>query len=387
MCTEQLTKKQSTVRESNFEMLRIVAILSIITYHICLYGIRYQLTDATSIAQMNNGFFEHPQLYWQLLLIQLFLPFGVMGNSVFIMLSGYFMVEKTKLDLAKTTKKLLLPLLFASVCLIVASTVFYKLNTSDVGSYNSLLSNRFNNNYWFFGYYLAIIVVANFLNTTVGRFNKNQYIAFLLVLFSLASLVWPGALLNSLANGLRTMVMGVGLFYLGGFIKHYNPFSRLRLWTLFAIPMLIFAFIILTYYNDATRSLEIFKFNTQDLSTPYSYCPIAYEDWGIIPIILAVCLFELMRRTKIHNSRIINFVAGSTFMVYLLHDNPLFYNWWRKTDWISLLYSNPCLYIINLFKTVVLSFAIGFLGYMLYVSIGKLCSKLSKVAFKDTMNN
>lgn len=49
-----------TQRKSNIELLRIVAMLMIISYHIVLHCIDGQLTDADSIARMGNGLFSNP---------------------------------------------------------------------------------------------------------------------------------------------------------------------------------------------------------------------------------------------------------------------------------------------------------------------------------------
>ena len=48
-----------------------------------------------------------------------------MGNTIFIVISGYFMVSRgTRLNLAKTSKKLLLQQGFAAIALTLGSTLF-----------------------------------------------------------------------------------------------------------------------------------------------------------------------------------------------------------------------------------------------------------------------
>ena len=58
-------------RNSNFELLRIIAMLMIVIFHIVVHSVDYQLTDTSSMALMNNGLFNHPIFYKKLLL---FLP-------------------------------------------------------------------------------------------------------------------------------------------------------------------------------------------------------------------------------------------------------------------------------------------------------------------------
>ena len=48
-----------------------------------------------------------------------------MGNTIFIVISGYFMVSRgTRLNLAKISKKLLLQQGFAAIVLTLGSTLF-----------------------------------------------------------------------------------------------------------------------------------------------------------------------------------------------------------------------------------------------------------------------
>ena len=54
------------VRSSNFELLRIAAMLMIVMFHIFLHWPKAQLTDMNSINFFGNGLFNHPEFYPQL---------------------------------------------------------------------------------------------------------------------------------------------------------------------------------------------------------------------------------------------------------------------------------------------------------------------------------
>ena len=85
--------------------------MMIILHHMVVHCIYVQLTDASSIARMNNGLFNHPLFYKKLLILASIVPVGVVGNVLFILISGYFMISKGKnIDLGKTSKKLLFQL-------------------------------------------------------------------------------------------------------------------------------------------------------------------------------------------------------------------------------------------------------------------------------------
>lgn len=114
-----------TKRNSNIELLRIFAMIMIIAYHIYIHCVYTQLTDANSIDQLKNGLFNTPVFSRKLLILTTISPMGQVGNTIFIVISGYFMVSRgTHLNLAKISKKLLLQQGFAAIVLTLGSTLF-----------------------------------------------------------------------------------------------------------------------------------------------------------------------------------------------------------------------------------------------------------------------
>ena len=98
------------------------------------------------------------------------------------------------------------------------------------------------------------------------------------------------------------------------------------------------------------------------------YIP-GYLNNQIIPIALAIAIFEIFRRIQISSNWIINFIGSSTFMIYLIHDN----DWIRRaiiTDkfkWLAELVP---------WKIVVLVCGIGFIVFCLSLCIELMRSKI-----------
>ena len=291
-------------RESNMELLRIVAILLIIVFHISYHCIYTQLTSAESIALLNNGIFNYPYIYKRLFILALIFPLGQVGNSLFMLITGYFMISKKSIDITKITKKLLLQLGFSVLCLGISSIVIY--NFVNKYSLNLVSFNAFNNISWYIGYYFLIVLFAKlFLNKYLNKLDNKKYIMFLMVLLGLTQFSWAISLINSFISGSIKLFSGIFLYSLGGYIKKYNPFNNIKIWTLILSIILINLIVIGNFYiNTANNINSYIEGNTFIQNIP------RYGDNELLPIALGVIVFELFRRIKIPYNKIINYING-----------------------------------------------------------------------------
>lgn len=204
--------ENNKVRNSNMEILRIVAMVMIVIAHVVHNGVRHQLVDSSSIARLQNNLFANPEFYDRIFLVTGLLPIGNIGNAIFILISGYFMIEFGKsIKFGEISKKILLQLGFAVLLRMIVPLIYYGIyvpNKELIVNYGGI--NEFNSVYWFPGYYLFVIIIAGFfLNTKLLSLSQNTYKNMLWVIFGVISLTWTGGVLESLAKGLRTLVLGV----------------------------------------------------------------------------------------------------------------------------------------------------------------------------------
>ncbi len=383
------------VRSSNIEFLRIVAMIMIVVYHISYHCVRFQLVDKGSIDRMANGLFCYPAFYKKLFLIEGLMPFGIIANAVFILISGYFMVEKGKsIKLGSISKKLLLQVGFATLMLTVTSTIYYKIVVPDVNTVISMRTiTEFNSMSWFVGYYFLVITIAGiFLNGILENMDENNYRNMLLVMLGIISLGWAGGVLEGLAGGLRTLTCGVFLYALGGYMKRYNPLGRIRAWALVAIVIILYVLLYLSYYNFVENNIHSYLLNVaaqEELGNTVDdfIQPIfGFDNFGFIPIVVAVIMLELFSRIRIPNSRFINVMGAGTFMVYLIHDNDFWRCIWRERNWIKTLSENQLMYCFKLCKWSAFVFIVGVLVYLLYIELGKLCLRCKFIILKSENN-
>ena len=150
--------------------------------------------------------------------------------------------------------------------------------------------NAFNNLSWFVGYYFIVIVFAKlFLNRYLDSLSKKNYMMFLLTLFALLQFEWSRNILARLAGGLEVVLTGVFLYSLGGFIRKYNPFEKIKTWAVIAVIIAIMLIVGGNYY--ITTANKIMDFHPESGEVFTQSIP-EYYNYQFIPIALGVCIFE-----------------------------------------------------------------------------------------------
>jgi len=380
--------EKKTARQSNIEILRIVAMLMIIAYHIIIHCVNIQLSNTMSIERMQNGWFSTPDFYRQLMMLALMMPMGLVGNAIFIMISGYFLIDRD-IDMLKISKKLLGQLLFAAVVLVLASTfcIWYtKDNIATENLLNYIKIQYFNKMSWFVGYYFIIILIAfMFLNKFLAKLNAKQHLGFMFAIFAVTELGWSGKLLDDLASGLRTVFIGVFLYSFAGYIKKYDPFKRVRTYVFFLLIILVNGIVGISYYNNVMGKIQTYNYNLlMDPTVELDFVQTIpkYENFSIVVVLIGICMFELFRRMPIPSSKPINYLAQTTFMIYLLHDNGLAYSIWETEDWITLLYHDASGFLVKLSCWTLKVFAVGALAYGIYIALVMILKKSSWLFIK-----
>lgn len=369
------------MRSSNIELLRSVAMLMIILYHIVLHCVNVQLTDKASMERLGNELFIYPAFYRKLMLLDTINTFGIVGNVIFILISGYFMAQnsKSKIDIIKISKKLLYQLGFAAIILTGASTICLHAKS---GTFFHLIHIQvFNSMSWFIGYYYAIILIAAlFLNDFLEKLDNKKYLTLLIAIFAFTQFGWTGNLADGLIPGLRTLLTGIFLYSLGGYFRKYNPLDKLRTYVFFLVIIITYFFVNLSAYNTVETNIELYIRNKTEGNFIQSIP--TFQNYSIIVILIGICLFEIFRRIQIPQSKFLNYLGRSTLMVYLLHDNQFFYSIFDTQDWITVLYYTPCRFIFKILIWAAGVFAFGVAVYTLYIALAKLCRKYQWIFFK-----
>lgn len=331
-------------RNSNMELLRIFTMLMIVIYHIYVHCVRQQLGT--------GEIFITPTYHNQLFILSTISPMGIIGNTIFILISGYFMAHKETINLVSIAKKLLLQQGFSAIILTIISILVYR----NTGGFSLKLFEitSFNDMSWYVGYYFLVILCASlFLNKFLAKLDKTNYIKFLVITFAITQFSWIIGIFNSLAGGLISLFVGLFLYALGGYIHRFNPFENIRTIVIIGIILASYLLIYISGYSTAK--------NDNCAGIPN------FENYYFLPICMGICIFELFRRIPPFKNKVVNYIGASTFMVYLLHDNNFFYSIWDTQDWITLLYNQPVDYTLKHILWGMATFLIGTLSYSAYL--------------------
>lgn len=351
-------------RLSNFDALRILAMIIIVFHHIIVHSVVTQINDI----QGQGAVFAHPVFYKKFVLLDYGALFGPLGNTIFIMISGYFLVSKgSNVNVGKSAAKLLSQLLTATAFLTVFSLYICFTNYP---FYDTINLSYFHNGCWFVGYYFIIIVLGRlFLNNWLLKLDKKKYLYFLLTLCALVQLYYSRNIINNFIGDFYLIINGVFIYSTGGFIQKYNPLQRIHTYVITLSLIAVNLLIPLSTY--ITRLSAINKYLSGPQNESFVQPLYSIENYNLIVFTICLLIFELFKRIKLKHSKIISYLGSSTFMVYLTHDNSLFYAIWSKNNWCKLLSESPSQFLLTALKWTGTTFSIGVIVYSIYVIICK----------------
>lgn len=295
------------LRESQFELMRIISMLFIVLYHILVHG--KILEHATGSMSLFLVFIE------SLILVHV--------NS-FVLVSGYFQC-KGKLKLGKAIKinnmtwfyKVVMMLVLVATSLIAKPDLLTRIHTYLPIDYGT---------YWFINSYLILYLISPILNKVISTSSKKSLQKAILTLFiiiSVLSTVTRDVFYNTLTG--RSLCTFILLYFIGAYIRNYpisdsyfmKPFSnnakRLIYFStyLFAAIMSTFCWLGYTYLHPlgafANEVGSILSFNHVSYASP-------------IVIIQSIGYFLYFSTLNFKN-KFINKVSSSTLAVYLISEN------------------------------------------------------------------
>lgn len=345
-------------RNSRIELLRIICMVMIVAYHYSMYGFYAQ----DLMYSANKPFVELLSLG------------GQVGVSVFVLISGYYMV-----DLNYSFRKFSLFMgqiwFYTLGALLLFLTAFPSsgLVTREILSMSVLPISK--GHYWFATSFLVLMLLSPYLNCFIKNSGRRQLLSAIAILLGIYTLL---PTLFGIQLSYSTAARFILLYLSAGYIRLYGmePGSQCKKHRVIFLVLLGLSFAWVLAANILGRSgREFFLLHSNDLSQN-----------GIFTYIVPIEMFLCFLSFKPAYSKAVNFAASLTFGVYLFHDNQLIRSMWQGVFKTSQFIDSPWLPVHALGAVISVYLAGSLIELLRQKTVGRLWQSLTDRFFVPAWN-
>lgn len=275
---------KKSARNSNIEIVRILAMLMIILSHI--YG--------------KNSGEEFSGIYQTIFVFTASVFNGGLGVIIFMLISGYFLIHYSTQRLTKIISMTLC----CSVCSLIIDIIYNRaIGITDISLMNVLrhiipISSRY---YWYMSCYVCVMVLAPFFNKAIHALSKKDFEKLILVMLAVFYIL-PTFLyydiMNDRGKGLVTMISA---YFIGAYLSKYRlPIDRKK-----SAVLLTAVFLFIFAGNYAATLVR------GETSYPFS------RECTITTLIAAILIIQIATEKSSVNKGI-NAIASKTLYIYIL---------------------------------------------------------------------
>lgn len=361
-------------RLTNFDVLRTLAMFSIVLLHCISHGLTTDVYCSFHI--------DTPIALFNSLASQFILFATGTGVDVFVMITGYFMVVRT--DGWRRLPKLWLQTFFYAAVMALAGVMVGLLQPS-LHLFLDVCFPIRQSSYWFVTMYMGLMLLSPFLSRFLQELSKSHYQQLLVVLFALNTsfAYFP---YGDVYSGGFSLFWFVTLYSFAGYIRLFNPFEHERR---FGIWFVLWCLVLTVVYF----ALVYLKYRLHDTS---GVMKMRGPNYNSFTFISALLLFLWAKNTRFSPSlfvRLLVWVSPYTFGVYLFHDAK----WMREMLWKHLFQTHTQLYnwyyLLWVLAVVCLVFFVGvaidwlrqrfFALLKLDEKFTRLCQRCFRLGFKN----
>lgn len=298
-------------RSSNFELLRIICMVLIIAHHFALHS-----DFSANTSSFNSD------------VIKLFSAFGKVGVNVFVLITGYFLVE-SKFKIRRLINVVALTV-FYSVATYLSVTLF----TSKDFVFSDFVHRFFPiyyDEYWFVKCFVAFSLLSPFINKMLHALTRSQHALLIALLLLMQVCTWRTTPYFTFSK-------------IGWFITLYIMAAYVRLY-----PNKIFD-------NKLISGISFIGFSAL---TVWLSNPTLESD--LFCLAASASLFCLFKSINISSHRLINLLGRVTFGIYLIHDSKIV----RPRLWNNILKTSIHTHLDTFWLYAILCVLIVFIACML----------------------
>lgn len=293
---ETNVQKSVKKRDMNIELLRIIAMLMVITLHAIGNGLLFQNANLST---------------FNTLLLRFLDTFSLTANGIFLLITGYYLIDK-KMNLKKILSLWGRVILYSVLMYIICKSI--GLPTDIYNSFLPIMAGQ----YWFISAYIALYFLSPVINVLANKLNQKQYKYLLIILFIMLGVIRiifnPAGLFSS---GMLPVIM---MYLLGGYVKKFVKVKPKQYYfTKYILLTILFVLIYIV--------LQIVQNSVEDKQLYYrmTYIVTYFREYNnLIIVAMTVLIFLKFKSINIKSNvinKIIALIAPSVFSIYIIHNN------------------------------------------------------------------
>lgn len=343
-------KADRLVRNSGIELLKIIAIFLVITFHVVqtlrsenrFISYNDYIVDV-SVATTNI----------QTFILALLSYFGALGNTIFFVCSAWFLLRSSKHNKRKWFF-MLFEIWIVSIAILIITIFIRHGDISGTLLIRSILPTTFSNN-WYLTCYLLFYPIHPFLNSIIHTADKKHLFRISATLFLIYCCF---NFINRAWFFPSRIILWVTIYFVMAYLQFYMKDFIDN--TKYNLILLLFGFI--GYIGIAITAnvlgLHVSYLNDKTLHWATSCNPFL--------IAMSVALFNIMRKLTFKN-KMINYISSLSLLIYIIHENILLRTYFRPAMWNYIYenygYDNVLLWV---FALVFVVFIFGIVSSIIY---------------------
>lgn len=306
---------KKTIRESNFELMRIISMFFIVLYHMII-STGGDLLNTTS--GMTN------------VILDLICMLIVVHVNSFVLITGYFQCEK-KISWKKALSLIGMAWFYKIIIgLIFLITGYSNFNLTDYILWLSPL--EFENN-WFLTVYISLYLLSPYINIMLDKVNQKDHRKLVLLLILMFSIIPTVTNQHTFSNYGFSIIHFVFIYILGAYLKkypiseniHFKKYSNKKRLLCFSAIFFICGIFNFLLYEFAKNVVLI---NDNDFIVYMSSCirENVFNYQNPILIIQSIAYFLIFENFALQN-KWINRISKNIFAIYIITENPNIRSW------------------------------------------------------------
>ena len=314
--------EQKNIRNSSFELLRIILMIFIISSHVMFHTKSLPKLDEKNFKKIICG---------KYIFLRIISNYGQLGDIIFIMITGYFSIKRLNFHYIKYILIATETYTYHYLFLYISNKLkdIYKdvelFKPKKGSAYFPLISSL---GHWFTQHYLLLLIFMPFINTGLLSLNHKQYKTLVILILIFYNIIKAIITINKISTNVFSVTQLLKLllpYIIGAYIRIAD--LKHIFWKFLGIFCFILSILFEIIFDKLAINYNSYYFIliNKEISVGISSILIFLTSFGII------CLFKDIE----FHSKIINFISGSVLGIYLIHANkniaPFIFNVWLKT--------------------------------------------------------